>query len=190
MAPDLSYSYVSDCLKRLGQYRVQAADELGAEADDGISGALLLSLGLRESGLRNINNAANTDHGVFQISEVYHGTWLKGQPGCPVGYWRAQAGHTAVEDGYAPRYTPALNYALEILHDAQDYARAKGVPEGERVRFAVAAYNAGVGGALAGYRAGDVDRYTTGHDYSAWVLKHRSLVQKFLREHPNWKADA
>jgi hypothetical protein len=190
MAPDLSYEHVAGALRRLGQFRVQTADEVGAAEADGISGALLLSLGLRESGLRNVNNQANTDHGCFQISEVYHGPWLRSQPGCPVGYWRPVAGHTAIEDGYCPRYTPALLYALDILHDGIAFAKAKAVPEQDRIPFAIASYNAGAGGALSGYRAGDCDKYTTGGDYSVWVLRHRSLVQRFLREHPGWKADA
>ena len=32
-----------------------------------------------------------------------------------------------------------------------------------------------------------VDKYTTGGDYSAWVIRHRSLVQRWLNDHPNWK---
>jgi hypothetical protein len=32
-----------------------------------------------------------------------------------------------------------------------------------------------------------VNRWTTGRDYSAWVLRHRSLVHHWLEAHPNWK---
>ena len=53
----------------------------------------------------------------------------------------------------------------------------------------MAAYNAGMGGALNGWRAGDVDRFTTGGDYSAWVLRHRLAVQHWLDAHPRWKPE-
>jgi hypothetical protein len=62
--------------------------------------------------------------------------------------------------------------------------RARGRPGS---RSPVAAYNAGNGGALQGFQTGDVDRYTTGRDYSAWVLRHRLVVQHWLDAHPTWK---
>jgi soluble lytic murein transglycosylase-like protein len=57
------------------------------------------------------------------------------------------------------------------------------------VPFAVAAYNAGIGGALQGHAIGDVDRFTTGRDYSAWVMRHRIVVQHWLDAHPAWKPE-
>lgn len=188
---DLTQDQVGHALANLGNYRVLVTQEYAAQGDpDGISGALLLSLGLRETGLKNINNQAQTDHGWCQISEVYHSPWLHSEPGCPVGKWTAVPGHSAVEDGYAPRFTPALHYAVKILHDAQTYGRVKGVRGSDIVSFAVAAYNAGVGGALSGYRVGNVDKYTTGGDYSAWVLRHKPLVAHWLDAHPNWRYEA
>lgn len=188
MAPDLSLTQIGAALTRLGHYRVMAAQAVALEgAPDGISGALLLSLGLRETGLRNINNPSDTDHGCFQISELYHWGWLAKQPGCKEGEWTVSPGHSAVEDGYCPRYTPALEYAIDVLHTGLEYARVKRLPEIARISFAVASYNAGVGGAMNGYKAGDVDRYTTGLDYSSWVLRHRTMVNQWLRDHPNWR---
>lgn len=185
---DFTQTQVDDALKSLGNYRVRVAQEIALEGPpDAFSGALLLSLGLRETGLRNINNPADTDHGCFQISELFHAAWLTSQPGCPVGLWSAQSGHVAVQDGYAPRYTPACSYALAILKDNWAYATAKGVDGESRLRFSLAAYNAGVGGALRGYREGDVDKYTTAGDYSAWVIAHRAKVNHFLNDHPNWR---
>lgn len=185
---DFTQQQVDAALRALGNYRVRAAQEIAAEGPaDAFSGALLLSLGLRESLLQNINNAAQTDHGCFQISELFHALWLLSEPGCPEGTWVAAAGHSAVEDGYVPRYTPACRYALDTLKTNYAYAAAKGVPEADRLRFALAAYNAGAGGALRGYREGDVDKYTAGHDYAAWVLEHRSKVNHFLVTHPNWR---
>lgn len=185
---DYTEDQVGRVLKRLGHYRVVAAQEAANEGpSDGISGALLLALGLRESGLQNINNAAETDHGCFQISELFHLDWLSKQPGCEAGTWVAVSGHNAADTGYCPRYTPALTYALGMLKDAVAFGRSKGVKEADLVRFAVASYNGGLGGALSGYKAGDVDKYTTGGDYSAWTLRNRLPVQHWLDHNPTWK---
>lgn len=185
---DLSQSTVDQALARLGNYRVMAAQALAIEdARDQFDGALLLALGLRETGLRNINNPAETDHGVVQISELYHSAFLLSEPGCKAGTWTVAEGHSAVEDGYCPRYTPAIQYALKMLRSDYRYAVAKGVPASTRVRFAIAAYNAGIGGATKGLARGDVDHYTTGGDYAAWVLRHRSKIDVFLNNHSNWR---
>lgn len=185
---DYTQTQVETGLKNLGNYRVRMAQEVALEGPaDAFSGALLLALGLRETGLRNINNPANTDHGCFQVSEIYHASWLLSQPGCPVGSWVTEGGHSAVEDRYAPRYTPACLYALQILKDNWAFAVAKGVDLEHRLEFSVAAYNAGGGGALAGYREGNVDKYTTLGNYSAWVIAHRAKINRFLNEHPSWR---
>lgn len=191
MPPTINPDHVAEAMSNLGHYRVLAAQEFALEGEpDGISGALLLSLGLRETALQNINNPTQTDKGCFQITELYHGDWLRKQPGCPVGTWKAVPGHSAIEDGYCPRYTPALVYAVDILHQNQLLAVNKGLfkkaSDPECVRFAIAAYNAGFGGALEGHRAGDVDLKTTGKDYSAWVLAARTEVNRWLVRHPNW----
>jgi hypothetical protein len=190
MAADLTYEQVGEALKRLDHYRVVAAQEAAAEGPaDGIGGHHLLALGLRETGLRNINNGAQTDHGCFQISELYHREFLVSQPGCPEGSWRALAGKAADESGYCPRYTPALNYALAMLKSHKKYAESKLHLSGVAARrFAVAAYNAGLGGATRGHQEGNVDKYTTGGDYSEWVETHSKLVYRWLEAHPNWRA--
>ncbi len=182
---DFSQSAVDAALKGLGNYRVLVAQELASTGSpDPFSGALLLALGLRESRLTNINNPAETDHGCFQISELYHADFLQHEPGCPARSWTPVTGHTAVEDGYCPRFTPACAYALMMLKSAHRYALGKDITD--PLRFAIAAYNAGFGGATRGWREGDVDRYTTGGDYSAWVLGHRRKVNIFLNAHENW----
>lgn len=184
MADDFSQKTVDKALKNLGQYRVKVAQELAAAGDpDGISGALLLSLGLRESQLQNIVNAAGTDRGCFQITQVYHGIWLRGEPGCPEGEWKPVDRENALHERYVPRFTPACAYALGMLQENLAYARGRDNP----LSYAIAAYNAGRGGAEKGYKEGNVDKYTSGGDYSDWVLRHRPKVNKFLKAHPNWR---
>lgn len=184
----LSEAAVSKALVRLGYFRVCMAQYVALEGPpDDISGSLLLALGLRESLLQNINNKAQTDKGCFQLTEQYHAAFLRDQPGCLEHTWTVSPGHSAYEDGYCPRYTPALNYALGMLQSHRRYAIGLGLSGQDAVRFAVAAYNAGVGGALAGYKANDIDLKTTGGDYSAWVLEHRTMINRWLHEHPNWQ---
>jgi hypothetical protein len=195
---DLTPTQVGTALKNLGNFRVITAQVIASEGEpDLISGALLLSMGLRESHLRNVENPAQTDKSVVQISSLYHAEWLKGQPGCAAGSfsvpasesneWRIAPGkHTAFEPGYVPRYTPAMVYACDMLKDGVD-AAPDGLTKELQIRFAISAFNAGLGGAKRGLRDGDVDMYTTGKDYSAWVIRHRSLVQRWLNDHPNWK---
>lgn len=181
-------TYVALALANMGNYRVKRTQVVAAQGEsDGISGVLLLCLGLRETGLKNINNAAGTDRGCFQISDLYHPEFLRSVPGCPAGQWHTEPGKTALDKGYAPRFEDGLQEAIRILHEGQAFARDHGVQPYDVTRFAVASYNAGVGGALKGYREGDVDQYTTGHDYSAWVLARRAEVQHWLNQHPNWK---
>jgi hypothetical protein len=179
---------VDRALRDLGNYRVLSAQHIAAEGPpDEFSGALLLSLGLRESLLKNVNSPSGTDRGWAQINDHWHAEFLRSEPGCPVGSWQAQTGKTAIEKGYCPRFTPACLYALDVLKDGANVARDHGVEKDQVIRFALAAYNAGTGGALKGFREGDFDKYTTGGDYGEWVLAHRRKVLVFLKEHPNWK---
>lgn len=177
MANDFSQRVVDDAVRRLGPYRTMVAHELATDgAPDAFSGALLLSLGLRESGLRNINNAAKTDHGAFQINQVAHEAFLREQPGCPVGTWNPSPPHKAIEPDFAPRFAPACSYALAMLKANYRYATHLIADPGMWLSFAIAAYNAGQGGAERGFHAGDIDKYTSGADYSAWVIRHRTKV--------------
>lgn len=178
--------YIGDSLKNLGHYRVMRVQEIAHEENDNITGVLLLCLGLRETGLRNINNPAKTDKGWLQISDVYHHDWLYKQPGCAVGTWTPVAGRRASEPNYCPRFTSATRYAIDLLQEGIGYAASRSLPKDRQVRFAIASYNAGIGGAMNGYRAGDVDKYTTGGNYSSWVLDKKPQVSAWLKAHPNW----
>lgn len=181
-------TYVETSLKNLGKYRVYKTQTVAAEGEnDGIYGVHLLALGLRETGLRNINNAAGTDRGCFQISDRWHPEWLKAHAGCPVGTWWPEEGKTAYDKGYCPRFSDAVRYAVRLLQDGLEYASDMGVPEKDWVRFALASYNCGLGGARAGWREGNVDKYTTGGDYSKWVLLKVPEIRDWLKAHPNWR---
>jgi hypothetical protein len=70
---------------------------------------------------------------------------------------------------------------------AMDMVSKHGVKEADLVRFAVAAYNAGAYSAYQGYINGNVDKYTTHGDYSAWVFEAKSRIYQWIKAHPNWQ---
>jgi soluble lytic murein transglycosylase-like protein len=82
-----------------------------------------------------------------------------------------------------PTLTAATLFAVQLLRDNMRFAREHGVPKAQVLRFAVAAYNAGAGGALTGFRSGNVDRNTANHNYSTDVLARAQVVARFLKRH-------
>jgi hypothetical protein len=203
--PLATMSQINIALKRLTQARVRRTQELANQfGREKLPGSLILSLGLRETWLRNILGGAKQvggrwvgldpeadweemDAGALQISKKYHEDALRKMEGAMAGTWAVVEGANAYEKGMVPTYRDAVPFVLEEMADSLDYARTEEVPEEDRQRFAVAAHNAGKGGAMAGYRAGNVDRNTAGGDYSAWVLDAQRKVQRWLDTHPKWK---
>jgi hypothetical protein len=200
---DFTQTQVANALANLGNYRVKRVQEVASQGwNDGISGSTLLALGLRETALTNIQGGLikdadgkwipqpdpnKMDVGVFQISRIFHMVALKAMPGVKNGTWGPVVeGKTAGDGGFVPRFEESLQYTVQGLRDAQAYAEDHGVKAADLPRFSVAAHNAGWGGALRGYREGNVDKYTTGGDYSGWVFRHRTLINQWLKAHPNW----
>lgn len=187
---------VETALRNLGRYRCQRAQELAnVGLADAISGAHLLALGLRETGLKNIRGGIirrdgqwveqpdfrEQDVGFTQISEMYHLAALRAMPGVKEGTWGPVVeGKSAADDGYCMRFTDAVRYTIDEMHEAIAFAEERHVNPDSSVRFAIAAHNAGEGGAFAGYKAKDIDKYTTGGDYSRWVLAHVPLIRSGL----------
>lgn len=200
---NLTDSQIGDRLTQLGHYRVMRTQEVANQGlPDGISGSLILALGLRETGLTNVEGGAELvngvwvpqsdpnkkDVGVFQISRLYHKASLALMPGVKIGTWTPVVnGKSAANGGYCPRFEDSLQYVVKSMHEAQAYGGDHDVKEADLPRFAVAAHNGGMGGALQGYRVGNVDKYTTGGDYSAWCLYHKTGINHWLAEHPNWR---
>lgn len=176
---------VAPALTGLGNYRVKRTQEVAAL--NSLDGAVILCLGMRETGLRNITNPAGTDRGCFQISDLYHHEFLSRIPGCLTGSWVPEQHRVAAERGYVPRFEDGLQEAIRILHEGLAYAHDLKVGTSQVLAFGLASYNAGLGGAERGWKAGDVDRFTTGKDYSAWILERVGLVQAWLGAHPGWR---
>jgi hypothetical protein len=206
MANSLNQSTVDHCLSVLDRYRVRRVQTFALQgAPDGISGALLLAWGLRESNLQNIvgglmkapdgswvpqTDPALQDVGVWQISRHWNGVALRGMAAVPEGEWGPIIpGRTAYDEGCCPQFETQMRFTLALAHDHMAMAADAGATTEElQVRVALAAHNCGFGGALRGLREMDVDKYTTQGDYSAWVLAHRTKVNHALHSDrfKNW----
>lgn len=196
MSNELTYAEVGHSLAVFGNYRVLRTQQLCSQNGYFPHASTAMSLGLRESGLKNICGGAVmkegvwvrsfTDRGWAQISDTVAAAWLKTVPGCPEGQWSPKTGHNALEQHFCPRFTDALEYTIREFNSHRKEAKKAGVKDADIERFCVAAHNAGFAGALYGYEAGNVDKNTAHGDYSAWVLQYANDVHKWVLEHPGW----
>jgi len=118
--------------------------------------ALLLAVASRETGCEDVVGDRGHGRGVFQIDDRYHHDWL--------------VTHGAAGPGQTPPVRAAARLASLLLAQALGVARTHALAGDTAVKFAASAYNAGVGGALAGLEHGDSDLETTGRDYGADVV--------------------
>lgn len=171
-------------LRALGTRRVDMVSDLAHEGEnDGIGPSLLLALGSRETNMKNIVGDGGHGRGWLQIDDRFHHDFLAKHRGCESGSWNPTR-PSAAPRGLVPSLTAATIYAIRLLRSNTDFARNHGVPEDTVLRFAVAAYNAGAGGALKGFRAGDVDRHTTGRDYARDVFGRKAAIARILEREP------
>jgi hypothetical protein len=168
-------------LDAFGDHRIQIVAELTHQGSpDEIGPALLLAIGSRETELSNIAGDAGHGRGWVQIDDRSHALWLDSHAGCESGAWEATF-PSALPPGHVPTLTAATLHAIDILHGNLAFAQQRGVPKTQRLRFAVAAYNAGAGRALEGFQGGDVDRKTANGDYSKDVLERKTVVTNYLK---------
>lgn len=187
---------IGHALATLGNYRVLRVQEVCYPYHP-IPASVMLGIGFRETGLRNICGGATlvngvwiqsfTDRGWLQISDEFESDFLRTAEGCKEGQWGpAVPAVKAITPRHVPRFTPALEYVKRSMIDSMEYASGNGVKSSELLRFAIAAHNAGDGGAMAGYRVGDIDKNTAHGDYSAYVIALRPHIHAWIAEHPHW----
>lgn len=138
---------------------------------------LLEALGSRESNMMNIIGDGGHGRGMYQLDDRYQQPYLHGHRGCRNGS-NTPAYSNALAPGRVPTIFAGAAQACRIIEANIVYAKHAGVPYGEWMKFALSAYNAGLGGAEKGFKEGDSDRYTTGHDYAKDVLERRDALAK------------
>jgi hypothetical protein len=191
-----SQEEVGSALAHLGNWRVLHVQQVCYPYKP-IPASAMLGIGFRETGLKNICGGATLENGVWvqsysdrgwlQISDEFEADFLRSAEGCEEGHWNpAVPPIKAIAPRRVPRFSPALDYVKGSMLNSMDFALSQGVAERDLLRFAIAAHNAGDGGALKGYREGDVDRYTAHGDYSAYVLALAPQIHKWVGAHPAW----
>jgi hypothetical protein len=168
-------------LGRFGAGRVAVMRKaLAALSSPHVSTALALAIGSRETGLMNIVGDQGHGRGVFQQDDRFQGDFLSSTRGCRSGTYVASF-PSALPKGRVPTLSAGCRRMVEIIEANVAQAIRSGVPRGHRLQLAVAAYNAGFGGAMAGWNARrDPDARTAGGDYSHDVLARASIVARLL----------
>ena len=170
-------------LDAFGRHRMEIVAELAHEGPpDRIGPALLLAMGSRETDLRNIVGDSGHGRGWLQIDDRFHHLWLSKHRGCQSGSFKTKF-TSALPKGRVPSLTASTLFAVEMLRSNMQFALQHGVSKPKALRFALAAYNAGAGGALKGFQAGKIDLQTAHKDYSADVLERKAVVARFLKRH-------
>jgi hypothetical protein len=105
--------------------------------------------------------------GVFQIDDRFHHNWLEQ--------------HGAGAPGETPPLGAAAELAASLLVESLAVAHRHGLGGDAAAKFAASAYNAGLGGALAGLRRGDSDLETTGRDYGRDVVARMHVFHALER---------
>lgn len=151
--------------RQLAIAKANGWDAIAAEAERarGLPPRLLLAVASRETDMQDVVGDGGHGRGLFQIDDRAWPEWL--------------AAHGAGGREAVPPVADAARHAASILADNLVFGRRQGVPDGDLLKFAISGYNAGPGGALAGFTDGDSDLRTTGGDYAADVLRRQRLLR-------------
>ncbi len=155
-----------------------------AERAHGLPPGILAAVASRET--NTVDKVGDYGHGrgLMQIDDRSHGLWLRehGVPGFVAAVTHAEkdengklTGKTIIDkpgDGGKPNVADAIDRAGGLIKSGLAAGRAHGVAEGDLLKFALSAYNAGESGASSGFKLhGDSDYNTTGKDYGHDVLR-------------------
>jgi hypothetical protein len=176
---NITESQLEAQVKRFGEHRHAALHKaLAGVGAKHVSRALALAIGSRETNLQNIVGDGGHGRGVFQQDDRFQREFLVATAGCPSGSFRP-AWSSALPAGRVPTLSAGCRRMAQIIESNVALAIRSGIPKGHRLRFAVAAYNAGGGGALKGWKEKrDVDRHTAGGDYSHDVFARLEVVRE------------
>lgn len=154
----------ADLERQLGDARAKGWDAIFARVEDAqaLPRGILLAIASRETNMTDIVGDGGHGRGLFQIDDRFWKEWL--------------TAHGAGGGGRKPPVRDAAKKAAEIVSGNLAFGRRNGVAEADLLKFALSAYNAGPGGAIADYRRGDSDLKTTGGDYGRDVLERHAAI--------------
>lgn len=156
-----------DRARRRGWDRIMAS----VEQEKSLPPGILLAVASQETDMNDVVGDGGHGRGLFQIDDRSHADFL------------GRVGAAGV--GRKPPIPQAADHAGSLLASNISFGASKGVAASGRLKFGLAAYNAGAGGALRGLEEhGDPDARTTGGDYGASVLARFAMVQSLLGSAP------
>lgn len=139
---------------------------------------LVEAVASRETGMKNIVGDGGHGRGFVQIDDRFHSDWLRAHAGCKNGTTDAVF-DSAAGAGHVPTIFAGTVFFCEFFEDAIKEAERLGIPnDGSRTRFALAAWNAGIGGATDGWKRGNLDLHTAHGDYSADTMERYHTLEK------------
>lgn len=175
-------------LNDFGEANLKEASALcGKDAWNSLS--LMLAIASRESDIANIDGDPESIYGhgkgAWQIDIRSWFSFLSVMPGVRSGTWGPVVeGTSAAENGMVPTLQAGLKQALAIIDGNYREALTLSADPAVALKIAVAAYNAGMGGATEGFRSsGNPDRYTTGGNYATDVFQRQPVVEAWIVAH-------
>ena len=138
--------------------------------------ALVLGIASRETNMRSIVGDGGHGYGIMQIDDRSYPDW------CHSGGWKdvnacIQKG-ALVLDGKREQIRSGEGKSLKI--GGATFRGASNLSDGDLSRVSYAAYNCGLWAFYYFSKEGDPDVKSTGHDYSADVLKRTEIFASLL----------
>jgi hypothetical protein len=158
----------------------QAMGRAAAKAPH-VDRALVEALASRETNMRNIVGDGGHGRGMFQADDRYQEAWLRSVKGCDNGT-STPTHKSAWPKGLVPTISAGAMFAVRVIEANVGECIREGIPDGERLFVAVAAYNRGLHGAIMAYKQGGrrrVDAVTANGNYATDVLERAA----YLRSH-------
>jgi hypothetical protein len=139
---------------------------------------LLCAIASRETNMRNIVGDGGHGRGVFQQDDRFQQPFLSATRGCRNGS-SIPIYRSALPKGRVPTITAGARRCVNIIEGNIREAERQGVPDGHRLHVALSAYNAGMGGAMKGWRASrNPDAETAGGNYGKDVLERAAVLRR------------
>lgn len=151
-------------------------DFIAAGKDYEFEPSLLMGIASRETNMRNIIGDGGHGYGLTQIDDRSHPAF------CHSGQWRnpALVIHTGASILDAARTKIEKSQGLPMHIGGWSFV-GKAISGAALLRCAVAAYNCGLWAYYCYSRGEDPDRLTTGHNYSADVLRRSAEFDKLMK---------